>query len=88
MIDLDEALALLAQAVCLGASAAGQVTGKLERRAGYELASVRYVFADGSYGFAEVRETAENEAAGGAGPSSPTPRADARARAERTGVTP
>ncbi len=33
-------LALLAQAVCLGASAAGQVTGKLERRAGYELARV------------------------------------------------
>ncbi len=55
-------LALLAQAVCLGASAAGQVTGKLERRAGYELASVRYVFADGSYGFAEVRETADGYA--------------------------
>ena len=55
-------LALLAQAVCLGVSAAGQVTGKLERRAGYELASVRYVFADGSYGFAEVRETADGYA--------------------------
>ena len=46
--------------LCLvpGASAAEQVTGMLERRAGYDLASVRCELADGSYFFASVEETA------------------------------
>lgn len=43
--------------LCLvpGASAAEQVTGMLERRAGYDLASVRCELADGSYFFARSR---------------------------------
>ena len=46
--------------LCLvpGAAAAERVTGTLERRAGYDLASVRCELADGSYFFASVEETA------------------------------
>ena len=45
--------------LCLvpGAAAAEQVTGMLERRAGYDLASVRCELADGSYFFASFEET-------------------------------
>ncbi len=50
-------LALLVQALCLCATAGETVTGQLERRAGFELASVRYVLPDGSYRFAEVEKT-------------------------------
>ena len=46
--------------LCLvpGAAAAERVTGTLERRAGYDLASVRCELAGGSYFFASVEETA------------------------------
>ena len=46
--------------LCLvpGAAAAERMTGTLERRAGYDLASVRCELADGSYFFASVEETA------------------------------
>ena len=46
--------------LCLvpGAAAAERVTGTLERRAGYDLASVRCELADGSYFFASIEETA------------------------------
>ena len=40
------------------AAAAGDVTGTVEKRAGYDLASVRCALADGSYLFADVEETA------------------------------
>lgn len=40
------------------AAAAGEVTGTLEKRAGYDLATVRCELADGSYFFAETEETA------------------------------
>ena len=45
--------------LCLvpGAAAAERVTGTLERRAGYDLASVRCELADGSYFFASFEET-------------------------------
>ena len=50
--------------LCLvpGAAAAERVTGTLERRAGYDLASVRCELADGSYFFASVEETAAGSA--------------------------
>ena len=50
------ALALLC-GLLPAARAAGTTDGILPKREGFDLATVRYVFADGSYGFAEVTET-------------------------------
>lgn len=50
-------LGLLAQLLAVGVSADGLVTGSAEKRTGYDVAAIRYVLADGSYGFAEFTET-------------------------------
>lgn len=56
-VSLLLAVCLLLSLLPVTASASGVTTGTLEARPGYDLATVRYEFADGTYGFAEFTET-------------------------------